>query len=127
MRITGKIAAALVIVSFALLAATHAARVQMGGQADGKFIVATGQRIEPGTIALDGRPIDLALNPSGDLVGILNQGSVLLAERNGIVAGSTAKTAAGASYRGCAWSPDGKRLYVSLSSGVVQVFRLELR
>jgi hypothetical protein len=97
----------------------------MGPQSDGTFIVATGQRIEPGTIHFAGRPIDLALHPTRDLLAILDQGSVLLATRAGVVAGSEVKTLKGASYRGCVWHPDGNRLFVSLTNGQLQEFRLE--
>ena len=37
--------------------------VWMGRQPDGSFLVSTGQRIEAGSIAFTGRPIDLALTP----------------------------------------------------------------
>ena len=34
--------------------------VRMGRQPDGSFLVSSGQRIEGGSIAFNGRPIDLA-------------------------------------------------------------------
>src|SRR5438876_6736354 len=97
------------------LAGRFAARITVGKQSDGSFVVATGQRLEPGTIAFDGRPMDLALHPGGELIAVLNQNGVFLADRGGVFPDSNAKTAAGASYRGCLWSPDGERLFVSLS------------
>ena len=39
------------------------ATVRMGRQPDGSFLVSSGQRIEGGSIAFRGRPIDLALHP----------------------------------------------------------------
>src|SRR5204863_7258318 len=71
----------------------------MGRQPDGSFIVSSGRRIEPGAIAFDGRPIDLALHPSGEFFAVLNQRSVFLATRNGVIPGSTIDLAEGAGYR----------------------------
>jgi DNA-binding beta-propeller fold protein YncE len=110
------------------LAAVPASRmVRVGPQSDGGFVVATGQRIEPGTIAFSGRPIDLALHPSGAFYAVLNQRSVFLADNKTVMDGSQTATVAGASFRGCLWSPDGARLFVSLSNGLVQHFRLDGR
>ncbi len=126
MRNTIRIAAILVL-GAAAIGASFSVRVLLGRQPDGTFIVATGQQIDSGTISFDGRPIDIALHPAGELLAILNQNSVLLANRSGALEGSDVKTEAGASYRGCAWSPDGGRLYVSLSKGGVQYFHLDGR
>src|SRR2546423_9106865 len=68
--------------------AYRAALIKVGRQEDGTFVVATGQRIEPGTIPFIGRPIDLAIHPDGRLVAVLNRRSVFLVTRDGIVAGS---------------------------------------
>ena len=38
--------------------------VWMGRQPDGSFLVSSGQRIEGGSIAFNGRPIDLAVHPT---------------------------------------------------------------
>ena len=40
----------------------------MGRQPDGSFLVSSGQRIEGGSIAFTGRPIDLALHPASDVL-----------------------------------------------------------
>ena len=53
--------------------------VWMGRQPDGSFLVSTGQRIEAGSIAFTGRPIDLALHPTRDVFAVLNKSSVFLA------------------------------------------------
>jgi hypothetical protein len=68
----------VVCLGLALLAAvapgmTRFAGVWMGRQPDGSFLVSTGQRIEAGSIAFTGRPIDLALHPTKDLFAILNE------------------------------------------------------
>ena len=47
--------------------------IWMGRQPDGSFLVSTGQRIEGGSIAFTGRPIDLALHPKRDLFAVLNK------------------------------------------------------
>src|SRR5207302_3597123 len=95
----------LILIALAAIAfgARYAARTVMGRQSDGSFIVATGQRVQAGTIAFDGRPMDIALHPRGELLAILNQKSVLLITRDGVVPGSSAPLPAGASFRGCVW------------------------
>jgi DNA-binding beta-propeller fold protein YncE len=115
--------AALLLGALGVAAARFPIR-QMGKQADGGFMVSTGRRIAPGTIAFNGRPVDLALHPGGGFFAVLNQSNVFLATKEGVLADSIAPLDSGAGYRGAVWSPDGARLYVSLSSGVVQEFLL---
>lgn len=95
---------------------------QVGKQRDGSFIVATGQRIEGDGIAFEGRPIDLALHPSGAMLAVLNKGEVFLCSPTGVMAGSGVslghKITAG--FRGIVWSPDGTKLYCSTEKGHVQ-------
>jgi DNA-binding beta-propeller fold protein YncE len=88
----------------------------LGRQADGSFLVSTEQRIEPGAIAFGGRPIDMALHPTGTFLAVLNQRSILLLSR---VGGPAIPLRRGAGFRGAAWSPDGKRLFVSMADGYV--------
>src|SRR5437016_3588346 len=96
------------------VAASRMVVLRMGRQPDDGFIVSTGQRIEPGAIAFDGRPVDLALHPSGAFFAVLNQRNVFLATKEGVIAGSAAALEHGAGYRGALWTPDGKRLFVSV-------------
>ncbi len=125
MRKRSSLRCLLFLLALGALAAAPAIRPRrVGRQPDGAFVVATGQRIEPGTVSFNGRPIDLALHPSGAFFAVLNQKTVFLATRDGVLGGSEAATEAGASFRGCVWSPDGARLFVSLSNGRVQHFRL---
>ncbi|HLK56745.1 MAG TPA: bifunctional YncE family protein/alkaline phosphatase family protein [Chthonomonadaceae bacterium] len=105
--------------------AQKALPVRMGKQPDGAFVVSTGRRIEPGAIAFDGRPTDLALHPSGVFVAVLNQKNVFLANAQGVLPDSEAPLEHGAGYRGAVWTPDGKRLYVSVSEGYIQEFTLD--
>ena len=98
--------------------------LQMGKQPSGGFVVSTGRRIVPGTIAFNGRPVDIALHPTGAFFAVLNQSNVFLATKDGVIADSTAPLGSGAAYRGAVWSPDGTHLYISLSNGIVQEFAL---
>ena len=104
--------------------AQFAARVHVGKQPNGSCIVATGQTVLPGAIAFNGRPVDIALHPSGRFFAVLNESSVFLATRLGVLPGSSVQTAGHSSYRGCAWTPSGLYLYISLDLGTLQRFRL---
>jgi DNA-binding beta-propeller fold protein YncE len=115
------------ILAFAAAAAGVVSTVWMGRQPDGKFIVSSGQTVDPGTVAFDGRPMDLALHPDGEFFAVLNQRSVFLATPEGVIKGSDAELDGGSSYRGCLWSPDGSRLFVSGSKGSVEYFGLDGR
>src|SRR3954463_11345640 len=99
--------------------------VWMGRQPDGSFLVSSGQRVEAGSIAFTGRPIDLALHPTRGLFAVLNKGSVLLATTRGVVAGSEASLGASAGFRGLVWTPDGRRLLASTEPGHIQIFGLD--
>jgi YVTN family beta-propeller protein len=116
---------AIVFLSVAAAAFFAVPRLIVGRQKDGTYIVATGQRIEPGTIAFGGRPIDLALHPSGAFAAVVNQKSAFLVDRTSVLPGSEVGLDNGASLRGCAWTPDGTRFFVSVSSGYVQEMKLE--
>src|SRR5271166_3251876 len=74
--------------------------VFMGRQPDGSFVVSSGQRIEAGSIAFTGRPIDLAVHPTKDLFAILNKDSVLLATASGVIKGTEVALGASAGFRG---------------------------
>ncbi|MCW3054794.1 MAG: phosphoesterase [Chthonomonadales bacterium] len=67
--------------------------LQMGKQAHGGFVVSTGRRIAAGTIAFSGRPVDIALHPTGAFFAVLNQSNVFLATKDGVIADSTAPCA----------------------------------
>jgi DNA-binding beta-propeller fold protein YncE len=98
---------------------------RMGKQPDGAFLVSSGQRIEPGTLAFTGRPSDLALHPSGDFFAILNKRAILIGNRDKIDAASEAPLGSGAnaSFRGVCWTPDGKRLLASTDKGHLESFQ----
>ena len=99
--------------------------VYLGKQPDGSFIVSSGQRIEPGTIAFSGRPIDLAISPAGDVVAVLHKREVFLinATTREVIADSNRPLNASAAFRGIAWSPDGSLLVASTDQGFLKLFR----
>ncbi len=114
-------------VALALLVAGMAKQgaVWMGKQPDGSFLVSSGQRVEGGGLAFSGRPIELALHPSGDFFAILHQNSVFLGTPQEIRDDTKIPLGASAGFRGLAWSPDGSRLFASTDQGYVQTFKLE--
>ncbi len=99
--------------------------LKMGKQPDGSHIVSTGRRIEPASFSFDSRPKDLAMHPGGAFFAVLNQKEVFLADTSGVIAGSKSPLEHAAAHRGALWSPDGTRLYVSVSEGYIQEFALE--
>lgn len=98
---------------------------RMGKQPDGSFLVSTGQRVEGGSIAFAGRPIELAMHPSGAFYAVLNKAAVMLGDASGIRPETPVPLGSGAGFRGLAWSPDGNRLYASTEKGPIRVFPLE--
>ena len=97
----------------------------LGKQPDGTFIVSTGQRIVPGTIAFKGRPSDLALHPNGNVFAVMNKSSVFLATEAGVLPGTDVSLGSEAGFHGLVWSPDGSRLFASTEKGVVQSFSFD--
>ncbi len=114
----------LLVLAFLVAGARRLAPVWMGRQPDGSFLVSSGQRIEAGSIAFTGRPIDLALHPREDVFAVLNKTEVFLATADGVRQGTSVAlgddTSAG--FRGLIWSPQGTELYASTDRGHVQVF-----
>jgi YVTN family beta-propeller protein len=99
----------------------------MGKQPDGSYLVSSGQRVEGDGLAFRGRPMDLALHPSGDVFAVLNQREVFLARTDGLIKDSASPLPlnAKAGYRGLVWSPDGKRLFASTDKIHIQSFVYE--
>jgi DNA-binding beta-propeller fold protein YncE len=98
--------------------------LRMGLQPEGWFLVSSGQRVEGGSIGFEGRPIDLALHPSGAFYAVLNKREVFLGDERGVRAGSGARIGGSAGFRGLAWTSDGTRLFASAESGFLREFRL---
>jgi DNA-binding beta-propeller fold protein YncE len=86
------------------------------------MVVSTGQWILPGTISFSGRPMDLAVHPSGHLFAVATNREVFLANSSAILESTRRRLEAGVSYRGLAWSRDGSKLWISLSNGKVARF-----
>ena len=111
----------IILLSIALIssASDTSKAPKLGKQADGTFIVSTQQRLNAGAISFPGRPIDMAMHPSGEFAAILNHSNTFLVSHDGVLPKSGIYTQ-GAGYRGVVWSPDGSKLYVSCARGVVQ-------
>jgi DNA-binding beta-propeller fold protein YncE len=122
MNRVGLAATAAIVVALAIVGAARLSTVWMGRQPDGSFLVSSGQRIEGDSIAFDGRPIDLALHPTGEFFAILNKTNVFLANRSGVIKESSAPLGSDAGFRGLVWSPDGRTLFASTSKGHIQTF-----
>ncbi len=120
--IVGVIIAALAV---GALGMARLASIWMGRQPNGSFIVSTGQRIEGGAIAFDGRPIDLALHPLGKFYAVLNKNEILLGTAEGIIPGSSIKLGGSAGFHGLIWSPDGQTLVASTERGHLLAFPLK--
>jgi len=108
----------------ALGATYYVTKVVVGKQGDGTFVVSTGQRIDPGTISFEGRPMDLAIHPDGKFVAVATNRNVFLIDSTHVIDGSSAKLPAGVSYHGMAWNNDGTELFVSMSNGKIGRFSL---
>jgi YVTN family beta-propeller protein len=127
--------ALVILVTLAPLAAVTAGVAQpgraprLGRQPDGSFLVSTGQRVPAAAVAFPGRPIDLALHPSGRFFAVLSKSEVFLADPGGVIAGSAVAfpKKAGPAFRGLAWAPDGNRLFASMEKGDVWTFALDGR
>ncbi len=102
---------------------------KMGRQPDGGFLVSTGQRVEGGSIPIEGRPIDMALHPTEPVLAVLEQSRVLLVDASEIRKGAGASLSSGnsAGFRGLIWTPDGRRLLASTSRGEIRSFRYDGR
>src|SRR5262249_55187631 len=110
--------------ALALTGAAGVTTVWMGKQPDGSYLVSSGQRIEGGSLGFKGRPIDLALHPSGRYFAILNKNNILLGTHRSVHFGFPIPLMdAPAGFHGLAWSPDGKELYASTGGGHIQTFR----
>lgn len=102
--------------------AVGAAVKRMGKQPDGTYVVASGQTIEPGTIAFPQRLSDLALHPSEDVCAVVGRTRLYLCDATKELPDTSVELGANAGFHGAAWTPDGKRLFVSTDKGYLQEF-----
>jgi YVTN family beta-propeller protein len=116
--------ASWMVLGFVAVAATtvtvKSALYHMGKQPDGTFVVATGQRIGPGTISFKGRASDLALSPDGSVFAVLGPKTVFLCNESGVIPGASVDIGGEPAFHGIAWTPDGKRILFSTAKGYVQ-------
>lgn len=98
------------------------ARVQMGLQPNGKFIVSSGQTIDAGTIPYEQRLSDLAIHPSGKVVAVAAKSKIFLCDETHVLPDSEVEIGASSGFHGIAWTPDGKRLLVTTDAGFLQEF-----
>ena len=95
----------------------------MGKQPDGSYIVSSGQRIRPGTIAFNGRPADLAMRPQEDLVAVMVKDQanrfdrLFLINESGVIEGSGLNMRHEPGFHGMVWNQAGTKLYVSTAGG----------
>ena len=96
-------------------------RQQVGKQADGTFVVSSGQRILAGTIPYDQRLSDLAIHPSGKVVAVLAKSKVFLCDDKSVLDGTEIALGADAGFHGALWVSD-SRLLVTTAKGTLQEF-----
>jgi DNA-binding beta-propeller fold protein YncE len=114
--------AILALVAVGLGMASRAIR-WMGLQPDGSFVVSTGQRIEGGSFAFNGRPIELALHPTDRFLAVMRKSGVFLLDPSKDHHDpEVSLEPASAGFRGLAWTPDGSRLFASTDKGYIQEF-----
>jgi YVTN family beta-propeller protein len=104
----------------------------IGRQIDGSYLVSSGQRIEGDGIRMMGRPSDIALHPTDNVLAVLSQHEVTICTPHGILARShTPLGNASASFHGILWTndhrgsdwwPDAIRFLVSTDQGTLQQY-----
>ena len=97
----------------------------MGRQPDGTYVVSSGQTILGGAISFKGRPADIALHPTRDLVAVLSKSEVFLIENGAVVEDSKIPLGTSAAFTGMKWLPDGKTLLASTANGTIATYTLD--
>lgn len=98
------------------------AKLFVGPQPDGTFIVSTGQRILPGTITFDQRLSEIAMHPDGQTCAVVAKNKVFLIRGSARLEGSEVDLGANAGFHGATWTPDGRRLICTTDAGHLQTF-----
>jgi DNA-binding beta-propeller fold protein YncE len=110
-------------VALVALGMSQTGTVRMGRQPDGSFLVSSGQRIEGDGLAFRGRPIELALHPSGEFFAVLSKAGVYLGSAKSVDGSNpTPLGNSNPGFRGLVWTPDGKTLVASTDKGHLQTF-----
>lgn len=126
--VSTRVSIAIGILGFSLVAiGTYigVAKPTLGKQADGSYLVSTGQRIEAGSLAFRGRPSDMALSPDGKRIAVLSKNEVFLIENGEVVKGSNQKLGADAGFHGVVWLPKGDEFIVTTADGYLQAYRVD--
>ncbi len=128
----------LTAISFRAPAQPQPLQTVVGKQADGSYLMSTGQVVTPAGVntPFAGRASDFALSPDGSTLAVITTGGIRLfdfpsmRQRGEAIKGSYA-------FRGLAWSADGSELYVAgsvsrpagrgktLPVGAVEVLRMD--
>lgn len=100
-------------------------QTRVGPLEDGRIVVPTNQVLSPAGrhVIVGGRPTDVALAPNGRFLAVLNLKEVLLIN---VESGEIISRApnSGSSFKGIAFSPDGKRVYASNTKGSINVYEV---
>lgn len=131
LRFLGILFAGLVLIGYGVVVVPK--RLQMGRQPDGKYLVSSGQFIEPGTVTFEGRPSDFALHPTQDLMAVMSNKEIFIATPKGVLARTEVPLPenTGVSFKGILWTDsqqgihwreDGRRFIVSTDQGYLQEY-----
>jgi YVTN family beta-propeller protein len=130
---------AVLVVVIACLAGTHAKvraeprapvgvdRAAVGRQADGTVVVPTNQVLTPAGLQVEfpGRPTDLALNPAGSVLAVMDATALVLIRVSDRVILQTLPLPNGAfAFAGITWAPDASAIYASGTRGVIRVAKI---
>ncbi|MBI1335051.1 MAG: hypothetical protein GC165_19480 [Armatimonadetes bacterium] len=96
--------------------------VHMGPQADGTFLVSSGQTIQAGTIPYEQRLSDLAVHPGGKVIAVAAKNKVFLCDETHVLPDTEVAIGANSGFHGIAWTPDGKKLILTTDAGHLQEF-----
>ncbi|MDB5335614.1 MAG: Phosphoesterase family protein [Planctomycetaceae bacterium] len=98
--------------------ANHPEPKHVGPAADGRIVVPTNQVLKPAgrQVTFPSRPNDVALSPDRRWLAVLSRGEVLLINvESGEIVGQA--KIGGASYKGIVFTPDGRQILASTSTG----------
>ena len=112
----------LAVCALATLAATLVVYPRLGRQADGSYLIPTGQRLTPSGrhVEVNDRPLGLALSPDGTRLAVVT-GSNFAPRALHLIDAADARVVQtiplGNSFAGVAFSADGRNIYVGGGAG----------
>ena len=95
----------------------------VGPQEDGTYVVATTQLIDPAgiTVQFPGRPTDLAVSPSGELLAVKNKSDLVFLDISSRSILQVLPLATGGhTFAGIKWSADGKKVWTTDTRGYLR-------